>query len=257
MAQLICCALKLRGGPRPAAQNFFNACLMTLPNLFTTFYVKSLLFAPRLCYNQSMANRKFRPHFGKVSAILIAVCIALIGIDILLKYLEEAYNWNFVVIPGFIWVESGHHNPGAAFSFLAGAEWGQLFLILFSVILLALMIAAFIFVPERCVFLKVALVMIIAGALGNLYDRLLFGYVRDFVWVNMLFSTSCCNFADFFIVFGVIFAVIDFLFLNEWALIPLTKRAKAAQAKNKNTSDASATENADGGNEESGGDSKE
>ena len=38
----------------------------------------------------------------------------------------------------------------------------------------------------------------------------------------------CGNFADFFIVFGVIFAVIDFLFLNEWAIIPLTKRAKAA-----------------------------
>ena len=70
--------------------------------------------------------------------------------------------------------------------------------------------------------------MIIAGAVANLVDRVAFGYVRDFVWVNMLFSTACCNFADFFIVFGVIFAVIDFLFLNEWAIIPLTKRAKAA-----------------------------
>ena len=203
---------------------------------FTIFYFKSLLFVPRLCYNLFMADKKFKPQFGMLSLIIIIAGVALAGVDILLKYLEEALSWNFTVIPGFIWVEAGHHNTGAAFSFLAGEEWGRLFLILFSVVLLVVMIAAFIFVPERFVFLKVALAMIIGGALGNLYDRLLLGYVRDFVWVNMGFSTSCCNFADFFIVFGVIFAAIDFLFLNEWALIPLTKRAKAAQKKDKDSS---------------------
>ena len=40
-----------------------------------------------------------------------------------------------------------------------------------------------------------------------------------------------CNFADFWIVFGTIVAIVDILFLNEWALIPLTKRAKEAQKK--------------------------
>ena len=41
----------------------------------------------------------------------------------------------------------------------------------------------------------------------------------------------CCNFADFFIVIGIIFAIADCLFFNEWALVPLTRRAKAAQKK--------------------------
>ena len=186
-----------------------------------------------------MANKKFKLHFGKVSIILLLVCAALIAVDLILKHFEEVQGWDYVVIPGFIWVESGHRNPGAAFSFLADAAWGQTFLTVFSIVLLAALITAFVFIPDRFVLLKTAIAMIIAGAIGNLVDRVMFGEVRDFVWVNMLFSTSCCNFADFFIVFGVIIAIIDFLFLNEWALIPLTKRAKAAQAKEKgkNSSD--------------------
>ena len=186
-----------------------------------------------LWYNQCMVKKKFKIEFGFISIMLIIFCLALIAIDITLKYIEEGQQWMFGVIPGFIWVEYGHHNYGAAFSFLANAPWGQTFLTVFSAVLLCIIIAAFIFVPERFTFLKTALAMVIAGAVGNLVDRLMFGYVRDFVWVNMLFSTACCNFADFFIVFGIIFAIVDFLFLNEWALIPLTKRAKAAQAKEK------------------------
>ena len=177
-----------------------------------------------------MANKKLKPDFGMVSLILVFVCIALVAVDLILKYFEEAQGWDFTVIPGFIWVEHGHRNPGAAFSWLADTEWGMIFLTVFSIILLAVMIVAFVFVPERSVLLKTALVMIIAGALGNLIDRATFQEVRDFVWVGIGSWGAYCNFADFFIVFGVIIAVIDFLFLNEWAFIPLSKRAKAAHA---------------------------
>ncbi|MDE7401102.1 MAG: hypothetical protein K2N17_03510, partial [Clostridia bacterium] len=55
-----------------------------------------------------------------------------------------------------------------------------------------------------------------------------FQSVREFVWVNIFGSWACCNYADFWIVFGVIYAVIDILFINEWAVFPLTKSAKAA-----------------------------
>lgn len=181
-----------------------------------------------------MAIKKFlsklKIHFGKVSAILIAVFVVLLAADLILKYCEEAFEWNFTVIPGFIWVESGYHNTGAAFSFLANTEWGRVFLIILTCIMVLAMCLCFLFLPERFVLLKLALAMIISGAVGNLVDRIAFGYVRDFVWVNMLFSEACCNFADFWIVFGVIIAIIDTLFLNEWAIVPLTEKAKAAQA---------------------------
>ncbi|MDE6075535.1 MAG: signal peptidase II [Clostridia bacterium] len=171
---------------------------------------------------------KLKIHFGKISAILIAVFVVLLTADLVLKYCEETYNWTFKVIPGLIYVESGSRNTGAAFSFLSDTEWGRIFFIVITFIMLIVMIAAFLLLPERFVGLKVALVMVAAGALGNLVDRLWLQSVRDFVWVNIFGSWACCNFADFWIVFGVIYAVIDILFINEWAVFPLTKTAKEA-----------------------------
>ena len=63
-----------------------------------------------------------------------------------------------------------------------------------------------------------------------------------------------CNFAEFWIVFGTVLAVIDIMFLNEWALIPLTKKAKEAQAKHKeeNLSEQSEISDTADNNEDNG-----
>lgn len=195
---------------------------------------------------------KFKIHFGKVSAILVAVFAVLLAADLILKHCEEAFDWNFTVIPRLIWVESGYRNNGAAFSFLADTEWGRVFLIVLTCIMVLVMCACFLLLPERFVLLKLALAMIVSGAVGNLVDRIAFGSVRDFVWVNMLFSEACCNFADFWIVFGVIIAVVDCLFFNEWSLVPLTAKAKAAQAEREREEKRRAAEKEDGGMAEIG-----
>lgn len=176
---------------------------------------------------------KLKIHFGKASAVLLAVFAVLLTVDLVLKYCYEFYDWNFAVIPKFIWVENdpSNHNYGAAFSFLSDSEWGRIFFIVLTFIMLIVMIAAFLLLPEKQVGLKVALVMIASGALGNLIDRLAFGYVRDFVWMNIFGNWACCNFADFWIVLGVVWAVVDMLFLNEWAVLPLTKTAREAAKK--------------------------
>ena len=175
--------------------------------------------------------KKLKLNIGWKSLILIGVCIVLVLIDLLTKIFEERDNWNFTVIPKFIEVASGSRNPGCAFSFLAEAAWGQTFLIVVTFIMLAVLIAVFTVLPERFILLKVAISMITAGAVGNLIDRIAYREVRDFIGINMFGSMVSCNFADFWIVFGTIVAIIDILFINEWALIPLTKQEKAAQAK--------------------------
>lgn len=191
----------------------------------------------KLLYHIGMLEKikKLRVHIGLKSIILAGVCIVLILVDLLTKIFEERYNWNFIVIPNFIEVEGGsvHRNPGCAFSFLANASWGQGFLIAMTFILLAVLIAVYIFLPERFTLIKVALSMIIAGAIGNLIDRLAYRQVRDFVGVNMFGNMVFCNFADFWITFGTALAILDIMFINEFALFPLTKKAKAAQAKHK------------------------
>lgn len=173
-------------------------------------------------------NLKLKIHFGKLSAILVAVFAVLLTADLITKYCEEAYNWNFTVIPKFIWVESGMRNTGAAFSFLADTEWGRIFFIILTFIMLAVMIAAFLLLPENFWGYKIVLVMIASGALGNLIDRLALQSVRDFVWMNIFGVDACCNFADFWIVLGAVFAAVDTLFLNDIAIFPLTKQAKRA-----------------------------
>lgn len=185
---------------------------------------------------------KIKFNIGLKSIILIGVCIALIIVDLLTKIFEERDGWNFKVIPNFIEVASGSRNPGCAFSFLAEAAWGQTFLIVMTFILLALLVAIFIILPERFTLLKIAVSMIIAGAIGNLIDRIAYRNVRDFVELNMFGNMVACNFADFWIVIGTAIAIIDMLFINEWSVFPLTKNAKQAQEKRRNANSAAAPE---------------
>ncbi len=205
----------------------------------------------RLIYDYTMIEKlkKLKMNIGWKSLVLIGVCVVLVLIDLLTKIFEEKYNWNFTVIPNFIEVESGSRNPGCAFSFLADSSWGQPFLIAMTFILLAVIISVFIVLPERFTFLKVAICLITAGAIGNLVDRIAYREVRDFVGINMFGRMVSCNFADFWIVFGTVIAVVDMLFINEWAVFPLTKKAKAAQKAREQAEKAEKEESADDKND--------
>jgi len=74
-------------------------------------------------------------------------------------------------------------NRGAAFSFLAGEDGWQRWL--FAVIAVAACIAMIWFMHRggRALFCA-GLALIIGGALGNLYDRLMLGHVVDFVLLH-------------------------------------------------------------------------
>ena len=181
-----------------------------------------------------MLKNKIKPHIGVLSLILIGVIALMITSDLVTKYLEEAYHWNKVIIPNFVEINCCKHNDGAAFSlFSKNPEIGQPILITSTFLMLAVVAFMFVILPERFVILKIASSLVIAGAIGNLVDRLMLGYVRDWFGLNMFGSMTSCNFADFFIVIGAILAVVDLLFLNEWAVFPLTKRAKQIQAEKK------------------------
>lgn len=176
---------------------------------------------------------KLKVSIGISGLILVGVFAILLAADLILKYCAVKYRWQFTVIPGVIEVVHVQYNTGAAFSFLNDKAWAQAFFITITFIMLAALVFAYLFIPKRFVVLKTAIAIVCAGAVGNLVDRLAFQYVRDFVDVWLFGNMACCNFADFWIVFGVIIAVVDMLFLNEWAAFPLTKSAKLAQKANK------------------------
>lgn len=75
------------------------------------------------------------------------------------------------------------HNTGAAFSFLADAGgWQKTFFITLSSIVSLVLVVWLARLPGwgRTI-LALGLALIVAGALGNLYDRIAFGYVVDFL----------------------------------------------------------------------------
>ena len=86
------------------------------------------------------------------------------------------------IIPGFFNI-TRIHNSGAIFGILSGSGKLPVFILLTGASLFALgfVIYYFITTPSTDRFTKFALALILAGALGNLTDRILRGYVIDFL----------------------------------------------------------------------------
>jgi signal peptidase II len=72
-------------------------------------------------------------------------------------------------------------NKGAAFSFLAGADGWQTRLFAAIAVVAAVVVSVLIYRnPEKALFCG-GLALILGGALGNLYDRVVYGHVVDFL----------------------------------------------------------------------------
>ena len=87
------------------------------------------------------------------------------------------------VIPGFLnWTLA--FNPGAAFSFLAGADGWQRWFFTALALSVSALLAFWLSRTARGDWRNAApLALIIGGALGNLIDRLRLGHVTDFIQV--------------------------------------------------------------------------
>jgi len=78
-----------------------------------------------------------------------------------------------------------HHNTGAAFSFLSDAGGWQRYFFTVIASVVSLGIAAWLFMmPRNQTLLALSLGLILGGALGNLWDRVVLGYVVDFISVH-------------------------------------------------------------------------
>lgn len=103
-----------------------------------------------------------------------------------------------------------YHNEGAAFSFLAGAGgWQRL---LFSAIALVASVVIVYLLRKHWQqkLFCFALALVLAGALGNLYDRLTLGYVVDFLFFHyQSYYWPAFNVADSAITCGVGLLLLD------------------------------------------------
>tara|TARA_B100001173_G_C16018345_1_gene560786 strand:+ start:641 stop:1096 length:456 start_codon:yes stop_codon:yes gene_type:complete len=116
--------------------------------------------------------------------------------------MKNVPDTNFILINSFFKLVN-FKNEGAAFSILSNAGgWQRYFLSL--VALIASVIIIFLIKKHKEEFLTaLGLSLILGGALGNLYDRVLLGYVIDFLYFHIHdYYWPAFNFADAAICLG-------------------------------------------------------
>ena len=102
------------------------------------------------------------------------------------------------------------YNPGAAFSFLADAGGWQRWFFTAVAVLASVLILAWLLTLKGERLVAAALALVLGGALGNLYDRLAYGHVVDFLdfhWRASHFPAF--NIADSAITLGAIILILD------------------------------------------------
>ena len=98
-------------------------------------------------------------------------------------------------------------NEGIAFGLLSFNE--KIFYNLLTFIILIIILIIFFMVLKSYGLKKYSLLMILGGALGNVYDRIFYGAVPDFIDFHIgNFHWFIFNVADIFITLGVIFMII-------------------------------------------------
>ena len=142
--------------------------------------------------------------------VLYTVSLIIVVLDQVSKYLAEAnleFGQPIVVASWFNWNLA--YNTGAAWSFLSDAGGWQrwFFVVISSVVSVALAVWMW-RAWRREPVLATSLTLILAGAIGNLIDRVRFGYVVDFIqWYYGSFVWPTFNVADMAITGGAILMI--------------------------------------------------
>ncbi len=169
--------------------------------------------------------------------VCLFIALAVLGLDMLSKYLAVFYNVDKVIIPSLLKFKLTY-NTGAAFSFLGEYSWAITFFIILTVLtllgIIGYMMFAFIKKKNLSKWLAVALALVFGGAIGNLIDRIWLGKVRDFIFVlyNTDIFPAIFNVADIALVVGVIMICVYLLFLDKDAVFKFKKEGNDGKEDN-------------------------
>lgn len=133
---------------------------------------------------------------------IILISLFVLGIDIISKQLVLNFMLEHQSIPiiiNFFYITFAK-NTGVAFSFLEGKV--PLIIIMTSIIII--LILKYIKSTNPNKYESVSYGLILGGAIGNLIDRIIYGYVIDFLDFNIFgYPYPIFNLADTSIVIGV------------------------------------------------------
>jgi len=139
--------------------------------------------------------------------------IRWLSLSILVFLLDQTSKWlihkyfvvgqSDTVLPFFNLVFS--HNSGAAFGFLSLAGgWQRWFFILVAAVISAVILRLLSTMSRETNWTACAMALVLGGALGNLYDRVVYGHVTDFFDFHLnTWHFATFNVADTAICIGV------------------------------------------------------
>lgn len=142
-----------------------------------------------------------------------AMILVLLALDQFTKHLAAARLKDspaFVLVEGILELQYCE-NRGVAFSMFQDQKF---FILCLGGVMLAVLLFFLFRLPAERKFLTVHVMLaaLIAGALGNMADRIRLGYVVDFIYFKLI-NFPVFNFADCLIVVSVILMALLFLFV--------------------------------------------
>ena len=143
----------------------------------------------------------------KAYTFLLPFAIFLVALDQLTKsWIRSNLAFNELWMP-WEWLAPyarlvNWHNTGAAFGIFQG---NNIVFVILAFVIITLIIIYFPSIPEDDFFFRLALTLQLAGAAGNLIDRLYRGFVTDFISVGRF---PVFNIADSCITMGVVVLLI-------------------------------------------------
>lgn len=151
-----------------------------------------------------------------MSILLIIAAVVLIAVDQIIKNwavnsLQPVHTMDFIKFGDFKVLDLTYlENDGAIFGSMSGQTW---FLIGFtSLVIIAGIVAMFVF-AKKSKFMSTCIMLFVAGGIGNLIDRIRFGYVVDMFEVK-LFRFAIFNFADICVTCAFVLMFVYILFIE-------------------------------------------
>ncbi len=140
----------------------------------------------------------------------LIISILTIGFDQLTKFLVYG-SVSRSVIGNFLWFESTL-NTGVAFSMFEGKS-----ILFFILAMIASCFMIYVISSKKWLkgrFEKISVALILGGTISNAIDRLIFGGVRDFIYLKFI-NFAIFNVADMAITIGAVMLCVGIIFLRD------------------------------------------
>lgn len=174
--------------------------------------------------------------------------LLLLALDQVTKYLARIYlqkDGPISIIPGVLKLQY-HENTGAVWGIMTGKT---LLLTVLSIVLFLVLFFIYFKIPQkrRLLPIQIIWVFIMAGAIGNIIDRITLNYVVDFIYIELI-DFPIFNLADNYLTLSSILLLIlgifyykekDFEFLESIFKKDSKRNEQAVESKENNQGDES------------------